>query len=396
MNTQQEPGASKRNLVVCCDGTNNRFGKENTNVVKLFSVVLKRAGAQVVFYDPGVGTFSAVAALTPLAKRVTRAMGSAFGYGVSKNIADTYGFLIENFQPNDQIFLFGFSRGAYTVRALAALIHACGLLHRHNQNLIPYAIELFKSESTKAAKRAEQTEKQTGTRPPLKLPLCDAFATAFSARPQIHFLGLWDTVTSVGSLYNPLKLPFTRWNPSVSTVRHAVSIDERRKFFRQNLWSKSQHNVTQVWFAGVHADVGGGYPDEKNSLSQISFFWMLTEAQAAGFLVDPAKVAQMGPPAGTAPSPSIGRMHDELEKLSWKLAELVPRRYWIRDSSTGKFITKWRISPQPQPRFIESGSFIHHTVFERMKADPSYRPPNLPEQVFDENCKPFDWKSLIN
>jgi uncharacterized protein (DUF2235 family) len=396
MNTLQGP-TPKRNLIVCCDGTNNKFGSGNTNVVKLFSVALKRAGEQVVFYDPGVGTFSAMAALTPVARHATRIMGSAFGFGVSKNIADTYGFLSQNFQWNDRIFLFGFSRGAYTVRALAALIHTCGLLHRQNQNLIPYAIELFKTESTEAGGLAAQQEKRTGMRRALKLPLCDAFASAFSARPQIHFLGLWDTVTSIGSLYNPLKLPFTRWNPSVSAVRHAVSIDERRKFFRQNLWSKSQPNVTQVWFAGVHADVGGGYPEEESGLSHFSLSWMLGEAQAAGFLIDTVGAPRMGPPTSTATSPKVPLMHDELKKWPWKLAQLVPRRYLIREGDpAGKFITRWRISPRPQPRFIDNGSFVHHTVFERMRADPSYRPPNLPEQIYDEIGNPFDWQSRIN
>jgi uncharacterized protein (DUF2235 family) len=388
------PEASpERNLVVCCDGTNDQFGAANTNVVTLFTAALKRATQQAVFYDPGVGTFSSTAALTPAAKQVTKIMGSAFGYGVSKNIADSYGFLSQNFQWNDRIFLFGFSRGAYAVRALAALIHACGLLHRQNQNLIPYAIELFKSESSQAEALAAQMEKRSGTRPLLKLPLCDAFAAAFSAKPQIHFLGLWDTVTSVGSLYNPLKLPFTRWNPSVRAVRHAVSIDERRKFFRQNLWSKSQPNVTQVWFAGVHADVGGGYPPGQNGLSQFSLSWMLAQAQAAGLLIDPAKA----PPAGTAPSPKVPPMHDELTKFGWKLAQLVPRQYSVREGGPkGKFVSKWKISPLPQPRFVESGSRVHRTVFERMRDDESYRPPNLPDEVCDENGTPFDWKSFIS
>lgn len=388
MNTEPKPGASGRNLVVCCDGTNNQFGAENTNVVKLFAAAVKRADEQALFYDPGVGTFSATAALTSTTKQITKLMGSAFGYGVSKNIADTYGFLSDNFQWNDRIFLFGFSRGAYTVRALAALIHACGLPHRQNQNLIPYAIELFKSEATKAERLSDRLERQTGKRPPLRLPLCDAFADAFSLRHGIHFLGLWDTVTSIGSLYNPLKLPFTRWNPSVDAVRHAVAIDERRKFFRQNLWSRSQSNVTQVWFAGVHADVGGGYAE--GGLSQLALSWMLKEAQAAGLLIDAAKV-----PPDTASAAGVPPMHDELTKWGWKLAQLVPRRYWVRDLS-GKFIAKWRISPLPQPRFIESGALIHRSVFERMRDDDSYRPSNLPEQVCDEDGNPFDWRSFVN
>src|SRR6266568_905777 len=201
-----------RNLVLCCDGTSNKFGAANTNVVKLLAVALQQPEEQLVFYDPGVGTFSAIAALTP-----------------------------------------------------AALMFACGLVRRQHRNLIAYAIELFKSEYLEAVRLVAAEERRTGTRPPLRLPLCHAFAETFSERPRIHFMGLWDTVGSVGSVYNPLKLPFTRWNPIVRRVRHAVAIDERRKFFRQNLWSDQEHaDIKQVWFAGDHGDVGGGYPEAES------------------------------------------------------------------------------------------------------------------------------------
>ena len=399
MSEERQVGAKSKNIVICCDGTDNEFRCENTNVLKLFSVALKRAGVQVVFYDPGVGTFSATASLTPLAKWMTKKMGSAFGYGISRNIADTYEFLIENYVWNDKIFLFGFSRGAYAVRALSALIHSCGLLHRQNRNLIPYAIELFKGEFAKVAKELDKQEKRTGSRPPLELPLCKGFAKEFSVYPKIHFLGLWDTVTSVGSVYNPLRLPFTRWNPSVKTVRHAISIDERRKFFRQNLWSRSNDiDVKQVWFAGVHADVGGGYPEVESGLAKITLNWMLTEAKNADFLVDEVKLPQVLPPDDTntqpVPANPIGPIHDELQKWGWKLAQWIPRRYDMRGPN-GKFVKHCRFSPKQQPRYIEDESRIHHTVLERMLQIPTYRPANLPSHALDENGDNFPiWEKL--
>ena len=185
-----------KNIVALCDGTNNKFGAENTNVLKMFSLALKAIGQQVVFYDPGVGTFSSTAALTPLSKWITREMGSMFGYGASRVLGDTYQFLVENYSESDRIYLFGFSRGAYIVRAISALIHACGLLRRDGKHLIPYAIELFKEEAATVSRVREriQTEHTVGR---LELPICASFAREFSFPVEIHFLGLWDTVTRV-------------------------------------------------------------------------------------------------------------------------------------------------------------------------------------------------------
>ena len=141
-----------KNLVVCCDGTDNEFGEDNTNVVRLLSLALKQDEQQVVFYEPGLGTFPAPGAITPLQKMITKKMGSAFGFGWTKNLAVCYEFLVEHYNPGDRIYLFGFSRGAYTARALAALIHVCGLMQTKNANLVPYAIKLFESEASKAKK----------------------------------------------------------------------------------------------------------------------------------------------------------------------------------------------------------------------------------------------------
>ncbi len=376
-----------KNLVVCCDGTDDEFGKNNTNVVRLYSVLVRQADRQVAFYAPGLGTFPAPGALTPVSKWLTQTMGSAFGLGLSHNIAISYRFLMENHAPGDRIYLFGFSRGAYAVRVLAALTHACGLMDPQNRNLIPYAIDLFKAEATRAKKANDLEEQRTGLKHPLHLPVCTHFKQTFSNTPDIHFMGLWDTVSSVGSIYDPFSLPFTHWNPIVQTVRHAVAIDEMRKFFRTNLWSASSSgtDVKQVWFTGDHGDVGGGYPEAESGLAKITLSWMLREAAAAGLAIDNDRLTSIFPASNLvstlAPANPLAAMHNELDRSFWKFAQWIPRRHWVRDQETRRYALQWDFSPRPTPRLIESGALIHDTVFERMQADPNYRPVNLPADV---------------
>lgn len=353
-----------------------------------------------MFYDPGVGTFSSKAALTALGRWVTRTLGSALGFGVSENIADAYEFLMEHYRVGDRIFIFGFSRGAYTARAIAGLIHVCGLLHRQDRNLVSYTIELYLTESAKAMKAAKKEEKRTGKRPrQLDLSICDKFKSQFSRQPTIHFLGLWDTVTSVGTFRGPLNIANTTWNPSVAVVRHAISIDERRKFFRQNLWRPADgQDVKQVWFAGVHADVGGGYAERESGLSKIALAWMLEEAEHEGLGIDAGGKGQVLPLPGVAPPPTApdpgGSMHDELKKCFWRFTQLLPKTVQIRDPTTGAWKGKRSWSPCPKPRFIADKSRVHHTVFERIKSY-GYDPMNLPVDVLDEHGHPVDWSKAI-
>ncbi|MHB1701984.1 MAG: T6SS phospholipase effector Tle1-like catalytic domain-containing protein [Acidobacteriaceae bacterium] len=374
----------RKNLVVCCDGTDDKFGENNTNVVKLYSILLRQADKQVTFYVPGLGTFPASGALLPATKWITQKMGAAFGYGLSNNLAISYGFLMENYTAGDQIYLFGFSRGAYTVRVLAAMIHTCGLMSPQNRNLIPYAVDLFKAESTHAKKKNDREEQRTGQKLPLNLPVCTRFKQVFSTSPAIHFMGLWDTVSSIGSIYDPFSLPYTHWNPSVVTVRHAIAIDEMRKFFRTNLWAStpSGTDVKQVWFAGDHGDIGGGYPEAESGLAKIPLAWMLDEAYASGLLLDADQMASIlgNPHRGLsfAPANPMAVMHNELDHPFWKLAQWIPRRHWVRNLNTGQYKLQWNLSPKPTPRLIEDGALVHRTVFERMQGDPSYRPVNLP------------------
>lgn len=373
-----------KNLVICCDGTDNEFGVNNTNVVRLLSLALKQDEQQIVFYEPGLGTFPASGAITPLQKWFTKKLGSAFGLGLSQNLAVCYEFLVEHYKPSDRIYLFGFSRGAYTARALAALIHVVGLMRTKNSNLVPYAIKLFESAAGKAKKKNEKAERLSGKKQPLDLSICDEFKRVFCIAPEIHFIGVWDTVSSIGTIFDPYNLPHTRWNPSVKIVRHAISIDEERKFFRTNLWASSEQytNVKQVWFAGVHADIGGGYEESESGLAKITLQWMLDEAREAALAIDESLLPTVFPknkndPTLSSPDP-CGKIHNELDKIFWKVMQWVPRRHWIRDDASGKFVRRWDFAVTRRPRPIPKDSVIHSTVTTRMQELPTYRPENIP------------------
>src|SRR5215467_7747517 len=132
-----------KNIVICCDGTGNEFGKSKSNVIKLYKTLACDA-SQIGYYHPGVGTMGSRNALSGIGRVWTKVMGLAFGYGLSDNIADAYQFLMRNFEPGDNVYVFGFSRGAYTARALCGMLHAVGLLTQGNEGLIPYAIRLLK------------------------------------------------------------------------------------------------------------------------------------------------------------------------------------------------------------------------------------------------------------
>jgi uncharacterized protein (DUF2235 family) len=204
------------NHVICCDGTNNQFGPENTNVVRLIQVLERDSTGQRLFYDPGVGTLPEPGVLTAIGKRISEIFGLAFGTGLIAKVEEAYSYLMDFWEPGDRVFLFGFSRGAYTVRVLAGLLHSLGLLGRGNQHLVPYVTRLFKSVRT-ADKGGGIDSKAAYWK------LCDDFRGTF-ARPApggkddrrfpVHFLGIWDTVSSVGWVWDPERSPFTAWNPT--------------------------------------------------------------------------------------------------------------------------------------------------------------------------------------
>jgi uncharacterized protein (DUF2235 family) len=143
-----------KNIVICCDGTGNEFGESKSNVVKLYKMLVYDA-SQIAYYHPGVGTMEARNALTGISKWWTKVIGLAFGYGISDNIADAYQFLMRTFQPDDRLYIFGFSRGAYTARALCGMLHIIGLLREDNEGLIPYSIRMIKSKKIDFAVAAD-------------------------------------------------------------------------------------------------------------------------------------------------------------------------------------------------------------------------------------------------
>ena len=254
--------------MLCLDGTGNAYGSANTNVVKLYNL-LERNDLQYVYYDPGVGTFSADGAWTTAGKWLTRMLGLAFAFGIARSIAQAYLFIQQHYRSGDQVFIFGFSRGAYCARATAGLLNRCWLLRTDLKNLVPYAIAIYKKERNRA--------------------VISGFRNSFSQRCPVAFLGLWDTVSSVGWIWNPKTLPFTRANSSVKVVRHAIAIDERRAFYRTNRWTDKpgpKQDVLEVFFSGVHSDVGGSYPEPESGLAQVALRWMALHAAGAGLLID--------------------------------------------------------------------------------------------------------------
>lgn len=269
-----------RNIVVCLDGTGNQIkADQNTNVVRLYEMLdLSQPERQIAFYDPGVGTFSSSGAWTPFSRWLTRMLGLAFGYGIKTNLAEAYTFLIDNYQPGDKVYVLGFSRGAFTARGLTGMSYRAGLLRSGAENLVPYLVSHF-------TRGDRWSDKDWGR--------IDRYASTFSVRTDgrlslpIHFLGLWDSVKALGYLRWDPKWPYTRKLLNARHVRHAVSIDEKRRPYAEYLVEDSDEiDLDEVWFAGVHSDIGGTFDDE-DRMSRISLKWMTDRAIDQGLLIRP-------------------------------------------------------------------------------------------------------------
>lgn len=196
------------------------------------------------------------------------------------------------------------------------------------------------------------------------------------------FIGVWDTVSSVGWVENPLKLPYIANNPDIQVGRHAVAIDERRAFFRNHLWRRPKdqnaawgpQDVKQVWFPGVHCDVGGGYPEKDGGLSKIALEWMLEEAKAEGLLVNSQREKEVLGRGGSkkyvaAPDPNAVA-HESL-KGAWNLAEVVWKKHydWSKDK-WGRKMNLWH------RRTIPPGSLVHPSAWLRKDNYSSRLPPD--------------------
>jgi uncharacterized protein (DUF2235 family) len=404
-----------RNIVILCDGTGNEISENISNVLKLYRCLRKTEKTQprqLVFYDPGVGTLERPDVWHKLRQDFNAILGLATGYGLDNNVLAAYAFLVGNYQDGDQIYLFGFSRGAYTVRVLAGLIHKVGLISPQQVNLAGSGLIAYKQFSSDVVPKLGPdwralTDAGDEDGPIAATPFDNAaqFARITSTRwPTIKFAGVWDTVASVivpraDRLYLPSleELAFTLQNPSVQIFRQAISIDERRCMFRLKKWDEPQtftHNrfndahaepqdIKQVWFAGVHADIGGGYPEIESGLSKYPLIWMIDEATKCGLAVNPRTVNQLtwgvqrkGSPFSYIAPDVRGELHTSL-RGAWWILEFLPKsakyKEWPeRQTYFGFYI------PDAEPRLIPEDAFIHESVVKRMDALADYRPVNLP------------------
>ena len=329
-----------RNLVVCLDGTSNEPETGTTNVARLYRVAVKDDD-QVVYYDPGVGTMGARSATTRLGRSLTRVGGLVLGHGVRENVEEAYGFLMHHWRPGDRVYVFGFSRGAYTARALTGLLRTVGLLRPGADNLVPYALKLYVKGGAddERADRAAQKEYWA-----LRSSFADNFANpAFPSRfdhAQVEFLGVWDTVKSVGWLnwraqLEQARWPFTRRAPNVRRVRHAIAIDEWRTPYAEYRFTPSHpqrpEHLREVWFAGVHSDVGGTFPDD-HRLSDIALKWMVDEAAEAGLRVDPKAYRKvLGVEFGADLPPDSVEGHVHANGAAWRVLGRRRRRIGATD-----------------------------------------------------------------
>ncbi|KZP29542.1 hypothetical protein FIBSPDRAFT_988847 [Athelia psychrophila] len=303
--TQKEPNG--RNLVLTLDGTSNKFGKFNTNVIELYSR-LDASDGQLNYYNSGVGTITKQKSMWKwMTQKFDSAIDLAIAWNFEKVILAAYRWLSERYKPGDRIFLFGFSRGAYQMRVLAAMIAKVGLIQEGNVEQIPFAFEVYKTKKNDTDARR--------------------FKDTFSMKDvRVHFLGVWDTVSSVGLVGNKILPMVNEWE-HIDIFRHALALDERRvKFIPECVMRKRHLNkdgnpvnfdkeytsvvtasgekipvrrLNEVWFAGSHSDVcvyykaihalahslsrgGGNLPNDGHNPENAPLLWMVSEAVLAG------------------------------------------------------------------------------------------------------------------
>lgn len=395
-----------KNIVILLDGTSNQISGDRTNVLRLYGS-LERSKKQLVFYQPGVGTFGLIGWWRQLRSNIRIIMGLATGAGISDNVMEAYQFLVENWEFGDRIYVLGFSRGAYTARLLTGFIRIFGLVRREQLHLLRFAW------------RAYTRLGQPGSKD-FSAEIGHYQKVLGGHGVRIEFLGLWDTVASVFDARSDFpwltttQKAYTNQNDRVKIVRHAVAIDEQRTYFQPSLWEPGQdyeewsrrkkgfvkkpQDFEEVWFAGCHGDVGGGYPDAKSGLAKIPLEWLFREAEAAGIIGD-ERVFELlvhGKRTGDRAGPDEELARDEATKRAkdyagpapladinqsmrggWPIAEFLPRKipataFRIR-FRLGKFYI-----PLFDHRKIPEGAKLHEAVIERLDKRPDYKPPNLP------------------
>jgi hypothetical protein len=388
-----------KNIILLSDGTGNSAAKVwRTNVWRLFQSLELKGSNQIAIYDDGVGTSS----FLPFA-----VLGGAFGWGLTRNVRELYKFLCRNYQNGDRIYGFGFSRGAFTIRVLIGLVL--------NQGLVKFSTEAELDKNARAAYRAYRHAKYSAVN--LQYPyrlvrtLLDRRFYKSCERPinEIEFLGLWDTVAAYGLPMDemtrgvnnwiwPLELPSTEFDKRIVKARHALAIDDERETFSPVLWDEDPTNtqpsgsermtkdeqLLQVWFTGMHANVGGGYPDD--ALANVSLSWIMAEAQQAGLIFK--SMANAEPDAlltADSAKDKDGRLYNSRSGLGGyyrysprtisqfydKMPEAIKRRVGAPKER----------SPANQSNISALIPKIHETVFGRLKMGAHfYAPIVIPER----------------
>lgn len=342
-----------KRLIICLDGTNDEIGRGlPTNVGKTYELLKLSEAAQDAYYDPGIGTLPAATARGVLERKVSVGLELMFGRGIRSKLASAYTWLMQNYdhgnpaagRPRAQVYVFGFSRGAFTARALVGMLNRVGLLRPGAENLVPYAVAHYTVNQRRFT--------------PVRLAQTTGFANAFCwgteqdplsppwpgvlndqnrhAMP-IEFVGLWDTVEAVGLPGRTVDWEGTHTLRNAKRIRHAVSIDEWRRPFREFLTTHPNLNrlsvdgrpdldsdVQEVWFPGVHCDVGGTYANAR--LSTTAFRWVLKDVMDE-FIPRETDSFELACHTGTAPPTSL--VHTD--SAIWSL--VVPRRRPIEPKS---------------------------------------------------------------
>ncbi|MEM9277797.1 MAG: DUF2235 domain-containing protein [Pseudomonadota bacterium] len=393
-----------KSIVILCDGTSNEIKNERTNVLRLYQCI-DNSDETVVFYDPGVGTVGAFSGWTRnwLWIRLKELFGLAFGAGLDRNVLEAYQFLIDTWKEGDRIYLFGFSRGAYTVRVLAGLIYTIGILDKEQAHLKSYALNTIKEASF------------TGNFENLEIYQ----STLKRKEVEIEFLGMWDTVSSVfmwiNGMFRIKNIGYSRKNASIKTVRHALAIDERRRFYVHYDWLPDQPFTTllpnnpdfydetlprqdtrEVWFAGSHRDSGGGFDDAHSMVPKIAHEWLLREASLSGIKLNEELLDyQLGrtpdedgkylsQPDPTAP------LHDSLNWFWW-IVEFFPKWRRINEYKNHNYRDNWDLIswfnfyiPLGERRTLKNrdaspkDKILIHDSVEIRRNKTGYQPPNLP------------------
>jgi uncharacterized protein (DUF2235 family) len=367
-----------KRLVMCCDGTWNTPDQSTagqarpTNVTKIALALSGEDGhgvEQRVFYQRGVGT-----------ERWERLRGGALGFGLSRDVRDTYRFVVESFEPGDELFFFGFSRGAFTARSTVGLIRNAGVLRPEHAGRVDEAYALYRDRDDRKHPRGDEAT---------------LFRHSYSHEPPIRFVGVFDTVGALGiPLSGPLATLVNRaWgfhntdlSSRVQAAFQALSIDEQRPPFKPAVWKPSApaqgQRIEQVWFAGVHCDVGGGYVAAESGLPDIALLWMVDRAHSCGLAFQPDLLVRPG------------EVVPDDDQKGWDGAVHPDAGAMLHDSKAGLF--KWSPShDRPIGTTDSAHEFAASTVADRQAGDPQYAPRELESYLTSGRNQVMDLDAIL-